>query len=142
MAAPFQGRAVPLPLFVDTEIVAPIRPEASPERLPSDEDAMSRLQNRDEGALRILFERYSKLVFSVGLRILHDLSEAEEIVQEVFLYLYEKPALFDPKKGTAKFWIVQLAFHRALDRHSYLEKRSFHTGTDIESLADTLPRSA
>jgi RNA polymerase sigma-70 factor (ECF subfamily) len=108
----------------------------------SDEEAMARLQRRDYGALTLLFDRYSKPVFAVGLRILRDVGEAEDLVQEVFTYLYQRAVLFDPQKGSAKGWIVRAAFHRALDRRSYLARRFFYVGTDLSAVGDTLTGEA
>ncbi|PYX43233.1 MAG: hypothetical protein DMG81_00060, partial [Acidobacteria bacterium] len=67
-----------------------------------------------------------------------DYGEAEEIVQEVFFYVYRKSMLFEPSRGSAKAWIVQIAFHRALDRKAHLSRRGFYLGTDIDPLHDTL----
>jgi RNA polymerase sigma-70 factor, ECF subfamily len=103
----------------------------------SDEDVLARLQ-ADSGALQILFDRYSRLVLDVGLRVLRDRGEAEEIVQDVFFYIYRKAGLFDPSKGVVKAWIVHIAYHRALDRRAYLTRRGFYVGTNIDSLDDSL----
>jgi len=99
---------------------------------------MVRLQARDPDALDLLFGRYARLVFSIALRIVNDYGEAEEIVQEVFFYVYQKSRLFDPLKGSAKTWIAQMAVHRALDRKAHLARRGFYLGTDVGSLDDTL----
>lgn len=104
----------------------------------SDEHLMTSLKHRDREALAELFRRYSRLAFSIGLRILRDAGEAEEIVQDVFVFLYERAALFDERKGSAKAWLVQVAHHRSLDRQEYLQRRSFYLGTDPGLLADTL----
>jgi len=104
----------------------------------SDEDLMACLQAKDEEALALLFDRYSRLVFSIGHRILRDYGEAEELVQETFLYVYQRAALYNPSKGRARSWIVQAAFHRALDRRQYLASRRFYLGTVSDSLADAL----
>jgi len=99
---------------------------------------MARLNANDSNVLNHLFERYSRLVLGIALRILHDHGEAEEIVQEAFFQIFQKANLFDRTKGTAKAWIVQIAFHLALDRKSYLDRRGFYLVTDIGCLADTL----
>jgi RNA polymerase sigma-70 factor (ECF subfamily) len=113
-----QSRVVPLPILAKTEDPDSSRTPPRTQYL-TDEEAMRLLSEReDQEALHFLFQRYSKLVCSIGLRVLRDLSEAEEVVQEVFLYVYEKAELFDARKGSAKGWIVQLAFHRSLDRQS------------------------
>jgi RNA polymerase sigma-70 factor (ECF subfamily) len=65
---------------------------------------------------------------------LGDPSEAEEVVQEVFFYLYRRPDLFDPSKGTVKAWISRIALSRALDRKLSLARKRFHAGADIGSL--------
>jgi RNA polymerase sigma-70 factor (ECF subfamily) len=104
----------------------------------SDEDVMARIQNGDHDALKLLFDRYSKLVFCVVVRVLHDVGEAEDVVQEVFSNLYQKAFLFDSNKGTAKSWILRAAFRRALDRHSYLKKRHFYPGENLALVGDLL----
>jgi len=104
----------------------------------SDEGAIARLQARDSNALNLLFDRYARLVLSIALRILRDYGEAEEVVQDVFFYVYQKSSLFEPARGSAKAWIVQVAFHRALDRKAHLSRRGFYVGTDIGPLHDTL----
>jgi RNA polymerase sigma-70 factor (ECF subfamily) len=105
---------------------------------PTDEELVARIRAGDTSGLEILFERYSRLFMGIGLRILGDYGEAEDIVQEVFVHVHQKAALYDPERGPANKWIVQVAYHRALDRREYLNRRAFYIGTDINSLADTL----
>lgn len=104
----------------------------------SDEQAILRLGKQDKNAFQLLFSRFSRLVFSIGLRVLHDQGESEDLVQDVFLHLYKKANLFDPGKGSGKGWIVQIAYHRAFDRRSFLLRRNFYAGTDLEAAGDTL----
>ena len=139
MSSPPQGRALALPFIRagTAKIPATIADQVEVKG-QSDEDAMARLQAQDSSALNCLFERYAHLVLSIALRILRDYGEAEEIVQEVFFYVYRKSALFEPSRGSAKAWIVQIAFHRALDRKAHLARRGFYLGTDIDPLHDTL----
>lgn len=99
---------------------------------------MAWMQAKDSKGLDLLYTRYSRLVFGIAFRILNDKSEAEEVVQEAFFSLYQKALLFDPSKGSAKGWVVQIAFSRARDRRGHLLRRGFYSGTDIESLDDTL----
>lgn len=108
----------------------------------SDEYLLTSLRHRDRDALAELFRRYSRLVFSIAVRILRDAGESEEIVQEVFLYLFQRTELFDERKGGAKAWLVQIAYHRSLDRREYLQRRKFYSGTNVEFVADTLPGKA
>jgi RNA polymerase sigma-70 factor (ECF subfamily) len=139
MSSPLNGRALAFPVIWGTgqeDAITPAQPiEAGPF---SDEELMAGLQAKNAKALDLLFSRYSRLVLGIALRILNDRNEAEDVVQEVFFSLYQKAILYDPAKGTAKGWIVQVAFSRARDRRAHLGRRGFYSGTDIESLDDTL----
>ncbi len=142
MSAPYQKRALPLPFLLGRavsstkELFGTAQIEVSP--LLNDEELIARLQVHDEDALNSLFGRYSRHVFGIASRILNDRWEAEDVVQEVFLYLYQKAMLFNPAKGAAKGWIMQIAFHRTLDRKAYLARRSFYTGTKLEEMGEML----
>jgi len=99
---------------------------------------MMKLRTRNPEALSTLFQRYARLARAVALRILHDDGEAEDTVQETFLYLYRKAESFDPEKGSAKSWILQVAYHRAVDRRLYLKRRGFYLRTEIDAVQDTI----
>src|SRR2546421_12229722 len=138
MSSPQKWRALALPVAWRNSRECEVAPAAAELRSPSDEELMSRLQAKDAKGLELLFHRYSRLVFGIALRILNDHSEAEEVVQQAFFYIYQKSLLFDPAKGSAKGWVVQIAFSRARDRKAHLSRRGFYSGTDISSLDDTL----
>src|ERR1700758_273840 len=139
MSSPPQGRALALPFIRAGTAKDPVTIAEQVEiKGQSDEEVLTRLQARDSSALNVLFDRYAHLVLSIALRILRDYGEAEEIVQDVFFYVYQKSTLFEPTRGSAKAWIVQIAFHRALDRKAHLSRRGFYVGTDIDPLHDTL----
>lgn len=139
MSSPPQGRALTFPIDWGRNQDRPTgAPDALERRIPSDEEAMARLQANDAGALEILFDRYSRLAFSIARGVIRDSGEAEDVVQEAFFYLYKKSLLFDGSKSSVKSWILQIALHRALDRKSHLARRGFYVGTDIGSLDDTL----
>lgn len=139
MSSPPNGRALAFPVVWGGERANSSAAPQSAEVQPlSDEELMARIQARDSRALDQFYTRYTRLVFGIALRILHDKSEAEEVVQEVFFSLYQKALLFNPAKGSAKGWVVQIAFSRGRDRRAHLLRRGFYSGTDIESLDDTL----
>ena len=104
----------------------------------TDEELLTRLKVQDREALALLFERYSRLILTIGFRILRERGEAEDLVQNVFVYLFQKAALFDAGKGEAKSWIIQVAYHRALDKRIYLAHRQFYLGTDLMVPPDIL----
>lgn len=139
MSSPPNGRALAFPVVWGSERENSVSTsQAAGIRTPTDEELMARIQEKDHRCLDLLYSRYARLVFGIALRIVSDRSEAEEVVQEVFLSLYQKALMFDPTKGSAKSWIVQIAFSRGRDRRTHLLRRGFYSGTDIESLDDTL----
>lgn len=92
----------------------------------SDEDVMERLRQGNAEALPVLFDRFYRLVLKVALRILRDPGEAEDVMQDVFLEIFNKAAQFDPVRGSVKTWILQYAYHRSLSRRQYLALRKFY----------------
>ena len=91
-----------------------------------DEELIARVQSDDREALSVLFRRYTLRVHKVGQRILRDKAEADDLVQEVFLYIHRKSALFDSSKGSARSWIIQVAYTQALLRRRHLKAQGFY----------------
>lgn len=108
----------------------------------SDEELMARLQGGCNDALAILFDRYHRLVLSVALKIVRDAGEAEDIMQSVFLEIFRSVAQFDPAKGTTKVWILQYAYHRAINRRQHLNRRNFYNQANLEEVENRLPETA
>jgi RNA polymerase sigma-70 factor (ECF subfamily) len=101
----------------------------------SDELLMEQVRQGSREALVPLFRRYAHAVRSVACRILRNDAEADDLVQEVFLFVFRKAALFDSSLGTARSWIVQVTYHRAIDRRRYLTSRRYYTFEDIDASA-------
>ena len=112
----------------------------SPAQIPdfSDEVLLERVKNGCTEALSLLFRRYARLVRAVAYKILRDDSEADDAVQEVFLFLHRKRDLFDSSKNSARSWIVQVTYHRAIDRRRYLQARHSYAQVDLEDVAREL----
>lgn len=101
-----------------------------------DDDLLLLVQAGDREALGVLFDRYARLVLSVGLRIIKDSAEAEDLVHDVFLFLLGKSNVFDPTKGSARAWLAKVTYHRALDRRKYLVRRCFYDRSNGDSLME------
>jgi RNA polymerase sigma-70 factor, ECF subfamily len=83
---------------------------------PSDEQLMTNLDGPEvEVALSKLYDRYSRTVFGVGLKILSDRSMAEELVQEVFLKVWRSSGTFEPSRGSFSTWLYRVTRSVALD---------------------------
>jgi len=107
----------------------------------SDEVLMACIVDGSKEALACLFRRYARLVRSVGYKILRDDSEADDLLQDVFLFIHQKSTVFDSSKSSARSWIVQMAYHRAIDRRRYLDSRHFYTQVDLEDVGNELSGS-
>jgi RNA polymerase sigma-70 factor, ECF subfamily len=102
----------------------------------SDECLIARVSQGSREAMAILFRRYSRLVRGVALRILRDDAEADDLVQELFLFVHRKASIFDPQKSSPRSWVVQMTYQRAIDRRRYLQSRHFYTHLDLNGAAD------
>lgn len=101
----------------------------------SDEALMHHVCEGSKEALAILFHRYARLVRGVSLRVLRDASEADDLVQDVFLLLHRDCKAFDSSKAPARFWLLQMAYRRAISRRRYLAARHFYTRLDLDDAA-------
>jgi RNA polymerase sigma-70 factor (ECF subfamily) len=109
----------------------------------SDEQLMAYLQEGQGDALAALFDRYERLVLSIALKIVRDPGEAEDVTQTVFLDIYRAVAQFDPSKGNTKVWLMQYAYHRAMNRRQHLQCREFYQSTELEEeTSETRPVQA
>jgi RNA polymerase sigma-70 factor, ECF subfamily len=98
-----------------------------------DADLLSAIADGDRQAVRALYERYSRILLGLLLRILGDRSEAEDVLQEVFLQIWKKAGDFDERRGRALHWLATIARNRALDRRSTLESRRRLAGSATPS---------
>ena len=97
---------------------------------------MQRVQAGDEIALGVLLDRHARLVIRIGLKVLRDAGEAQELVQEAFLQVYRKSHLFDPTKGSFRSWLIRLASNRAFDRREYLNLHRFYDDRNLDDFAE------
>jgi RNA polymerase sigma-70 factor (ECF subfamily) len=107
------------------------------ERLP-EELLMAHLRAGHDDALKVLFNRYYKLVLKVALKILRDDGEAEDLMQSVFMEIYRSAGQFDPARGIPKMWILQYAYSRSLNRRQLLTRQKFYTNADISEIRESV----
>jgi RNA polymerase sigma-70 factor, ECF subfamily len=105
----------------------------------SDEDLMAQVCEGGREALAVLFRRYAGLVRGVAYRVLRDASEADDLLQDVFVLIHRLCKTFDGSRSPAKFWILQMAYRRAISRRRYLTSRHFYTRLDLDETASELP---
>ena len=108
---------------------------AAHERARFDAELLRRMARSDREAFAQLYDRFSRPLYATAVRILTNAAEAEDIVQDVFLALWEKANAFEPSRGSAFAWAVTLTRNRAIDRVRMRKRRS-------ELLAETTAEDA
>lgn len=116
---------------------------------PTDAGLMARVAVGDERALQMVYERYSPLVYGLARRVTASTAHAEEITQEVFVYLWQNPDRFDAERGTLRAFLGALAHRRSVDevrRNTRRNAREDRVGSDASNvtsfeIGDDLERS-
>ena len=89
-----------------------------------DIELLRRISQGDRPAFAQFYDLYSSLLFSIAIRILNDPKEAEDVLQEVFMQIWEKAGMFDPRLGKPSSWAITLVRNKAIDRIRASQRRS------------------
>ncbi|MFC6644886.1 sigma-70 family RNA polymerase sigma factor [Granulicella cerasi] len=81
----------------------------------SDEQLLALVQRGDESAMASLYDRYSRLVYSVSLRVLRDPAAAEDVLQEIFMQVWRTPDSFISARGSLAGWLSIVSRNRSID---------------------------
>jgi RNA polymerase sigma-70 factor, ECF subfamily len=131
MAVPFASRAGYTPRDVELGLTIGGREPVVPAHrmvdaaLDDDLALVTALAKGETQALEAIYDRYSRGVYSLALRLLSDGPAAEEVVQETFLKLWRQPASYQANRGRLLPWLLGVAHHHAVDvlRRRQLEQR-------------------
>jgi hypothetical protein len=82
---------------------------------PSDLDLMKAIQAEDADALSQLYDRYNGILKALILRVIHNEAEADDLLQEIFMEIWNQAKNFSAQKGKPLGWMVTLARRRAID---------------------------
>jgi RNA polymerase sigma-70 factor (ECF subfamily) len=86
----------------------------------------------DKAALARLYDELARPLYSLAVRVLHDTGEAQDVVQDVFLQMWDKAATYDTARGSVFAWAATLTRNRAIDRVRMRKRRA-------ELLAESAP---
>ena len=90
---------------------------SAPEPAPvGDETLMARIQEREPEALAALYDRYSGILKSLIMGVIHNDAEADDLLQEIFMEIWNQAAHYSAQKGKPLGWIVTLTRRRSIDR--------------------------
>jgi RNA polymerase sigma-70 factor (ECF subfamily) len=92
--------------------------------LEKDIELLRNIGNGDRSAFSSFYERYSGLLFSIAVKILNDAKEAEDVLQEVFMQIWNKADDYNPQLGKPVSWAVTLTRNKAIDRIRASQRRS------------------
>lgn len=82
----------------------------------ADLDLLRRIAARDQAALAELYDRYSRITYSVIMRILRFPSDAEDVLQETFVRVWSRAETYDASLGSPSAWLTRIARNQAIDR--------------------------
>ncbi|MGI8960935.1 MAG: sigma-70 family RNA polymerase sigma factor [Bryobacteraceae bacterium] len=100
----------------------------------SDSELIERLCKRDERALAFTYDRYSRVIYSLLVRITRNPSLAEDLLQEVFMRVWTHAHVFVPSKGSLAVWMLSIARNMAIDHARSAEARFIVRLRSIENL--------
>lgn len=95
---------------------------------------MAKVAGRDQTAFEQLYDRYAPVVYTMVLRIVRSPEVAEDLLQEIFLAIWNKSSLFSEARGSVYTWIMSLARHRSLDFFKSKDRASRGSGIDEEAV--------
>ncbi|MES2390673.1 MAG: sigma-70 family RNA polymerase sigma factor [Acidobacteriota bacterium] len=90
-------------------------PATSTDASHEDAHLLARVRRGDDQAMAAIFDRYSKVVYSVALRVLRDAAAAEDILQEIFMQVWRNPDSFIATRGSLGGWLAVVARNRSID---------------------------
>lgn len=101
---------------------------------------LAEIARKNDDALMRLYDKYRRSVYSMLLRIVKIESEAEELLQDVFMQVWEKAELFDAERGFFDTWLFTLTHNKAINtlRSRLYKKNAQEDRKDIQDLANVV----
>jgi len=104
--------------------------------------AIVRLAAGDRAALQTTYRLTSAKLFGVCLRILGDRAEAEDVLQEIYLNVWNKAGAFDPERASPMTWLIAIARNKSIDRlRAGRQNRRMDSIDEAVEIADSAPRA-
>jgi RNA polymerase sigma-70 factor (ECF subfamily) len=84
-------------------------------QLPDDRNLIEQIGNGNEEALKVLYDRYAGLLYTLALRIVGDRQLAEEVLQNAFVNCWKRAGQFDAERGQVRAWLFGITRNNAID---------------------------
>jgi RNA polymerase sigma factor (sigma-70 family) len=101
-------------------------------------ELIARLIKKDQSALDYLYDHYSGALYGVVFRILKKEETAEEVLQDIFLRVWDKIESYDPSKGKLFTWMINIARNQAIDKTRSKEVSKGRKTDDIDYLVNKI----
>lgn len=90
----------------------------------SDEALLNAIANGAVWAMESLYQRYSRMLYSLAYRLVADHQVAEDLLQDAFLAIWRRSTSYSPQTGAARSWLISILHHRAIDHLRRVRRRS------------------
>ena len=91
---------------------------------PSDEALLNAIAGGAVWAIETLYQRYSRMLYSLAYRMVADHQVAEDLLQDAFLAIWRRATTYSPQSGTARSWLFSIMHHRTIDYLRRVRRRS------------------
>src|SRR5690242_13784516 len=100
----------------------------------SDEALLNAIANGAVWAMESLYQRYSRILYSLAYRLVADHQVAEDLLQDAFLAIWRRSTSYSPQAGAARSWLISIVHHRAIDHLRRVRRRSVVQEAPLEEL--------
>jgi RNA polymerase sigma-70 factor (ECF subfamily) len=87
-------------------------------------ELLARVARRERAAFEQLYDRYSNILYATAMKFLKEDADAQDVVQDVFIQIWDKAKLYDPAKGKPLTWALTLTRNRSIDRIRAIQRRT------------------
>ena len=108
--------------------------------LEAEIELIRRIGQGDRQSFELFYDRLAGTLFAIANRVLNNREAAEDVLQEVFLQIWDKAPLYDPARGKPITWAVTLVRNKAIDRLRSLQRRS-RLRDDLQRESETLDQA-
>jgi RNA polymerase sigma-70 factor (ECF subfamily) len=100
-------------------------------------DLLARITKRERVAFEELYTRYSNILYATAMKFLKEDADAQDVVQDVFIQIWDKAKLYDPAKGKPLTWALTMTRNRSIDRIRAIQRRTrLRDDFEKETVAD------
>src|SRR5579872_6590719 len=100
----------------------------------SDEALISAIAGGNVWAMEPLYQRYSRILYSLAYRMVADHQIAEDLIQEAFLSVWRRATSYSPQSGAVRSWLVSIVHHRTIDYLRAVRRRSTMQEAPLEEI--------